>query len=339
MKKLMTSFIIVLMLCLLIGCEKPEEALDQQQVEEEREERYAQSADAGENYVVIDAENYSEKVDVTVPVRADYADEDAYATAVKAAAYELFGIANRNDQNCLRRLAYTRNMVTTVGVEARNLVIDLKNGEEYLKYDFQPDVKKLGITVDGHAKATYAKLGLDKAYYVEIGDSVINDDWTGYADFGTAEGVLTVETNKLYFHASQKQLYCVTEAVVNLNTIRTASLTHNDAEGYYTIVFDLDPSGTGAARYLLPSLRKNSGMNKAKYTSITETIDIWDNGFFKRFLSVDKWSSSVINSTINFDTDYSYDAESCDLSKYGKNYYATIKPMAEAANAAAKTNE
>jgi len=332
MKKLMTSFLIVLTLCLLCSCQKPDTTSLEKEIAAEREAIY-NTAEAAEDYVVINEETYTEQVEIEVPQAGDYADEAAYSAAVKQAAYSLFQIANRNDQNCLRRLAYTHNTVTTVGVEARNLVIDLKNGDEYLKYDFQPDVKKFGITVDGHAKATYAKLGLDKAYYVQIGDGVINDDWTGYADFGSTDGLLTEDTDKLYFHASQKQLYCVTEAIVNLNTIRAASLTHNDAEGYYTIVFELDPSSTGAAKVLEKNLRINSGMNKAKYTSITETIEIWDNGFFKRFLSVDKWSSSVISSTINFDTEYFYDAASCDLSKYCKGYYATIKAKAEAANA------
>lgn len=333
MKKLMTSILIVTMLALLFACDKPEEAIDQAQVELEEEERY-QSAEAGEDYVIINAETYTEKADVVVPNRAEYADDKAYADAVKQAAYELYLMANRNDQNCLRRLAYTHNTVTTVGVEARNLVISLKNGDEYLKYDFQPDVKKLGITVDGHAKATYARLGLEKAYYVEVRDCVIDDDWTGYANFGDAEGTLTTDTDRLYFHASQKQLYLATDAIIDLDTIQNATLEHNDAEGYYRLVLELDASSTGAARYLVPLLRKNSGMIKAKYTSITETIEIWDNGFFKRFLSVDKWSSSVISSTINYDTAYYYDEASCDLTKYSNNYYATIKALAEAANAA-----
>lgn len=335
-KKLFISLLIVSLLCVFVGC-KSEQALSTQEVAAEKDADF-QSAEASESYVVINEETYAEKVDVTLPARSAYDSDDAYAEAVKAEALELFKIANANDQNCLRRLALTQNLVSTVGVDAKNLVVDLKNGEEYLKYDFQPDVKKFGITVDGHAKATYARLGLAKAYYVEIGDSKIDADWNGTASFGDTEGELTVDTARLCFHASQKQAYCVTEAVVNLKTIRSATLTHNDEEGYYTIVFDLDPTSTGAARYLLPSLRKNSGMNNAKYTSITETIEIWDNGFFKRFLSVDKWSSSVITSTINFDTAYYYDADSCDMTKYNANYYATIKVKAATANAEAAAN-
>ena len=336
MRKIFTTILIVTILMLLVGCDKPEETITEQDIEAEREALY-NTAEASDSYVIIDAEHYTEKVEVSVPARADYDTDEAFDAAVKEEAYELFKLANRNDQNCLRRLAYTQNLVTTVGVEAKNLVIDLKNGEEYLKYDFQPVVKKLGITVDGHGKATYTRLGLDSAYYVEVGDSVINDDWTGYADFGGAEGTLTTRTDMLYFHASQRQAYCVTEAVVNAGTIQHATLTHNDAEGYYTIVFELDPKATGAARYLLPSLRNNSGMSNAKYTSITETIEIWDNGFFKRFLSVDKWSGTkvvTISSVINFDTVYYYDAESCRLSRYCNGYYDDIRRLAEAANAA-----
>lgn len=336
MKKLIVTILTMGILGALTGCQNVTPAVDPATIKAEQDALYEETAAPQEDsYVVIDEESYTERVQIEVPSAED-------EQAVKEAAYQLFQIANRNDQNCLRRLAYTQNLVTTAGIEARNLVIDLKNGDEYLKYDLQPAIRAtvLKISVDGHGKVTYARLGLDKAYYVAVDDSVINADWTGYADFGDTQGTLTTDTDRLYFHASQKPLYSVTEAVVNLDTITHATLTHNDAEGYYTIRFQLDP--TAASKVLLPNLRKNSGINNAKYVSITETIEIWDNGFFKHFLSEDEWSGTKvvpIKSTIHFDTEYSYSAADCNLSAYCNGYYNTIRAAAEAANAANAAEE
>jgi len=328
MRKIFIAMMVLAVVGLFAGCEKIEEALSAKEIKAEQDEKYNEAeTPEKEEIVVINEEDVQTKVNVEIP------DADDMQAVIKA-AYELFVLANQNDQKCLRRLAYTRNLVSTMGIEARNLIIEVKNNEEYLKYDFQPDVKKLGITVEGHAKATYAKVGLEKAYYVEAKDCVIDDDWQGYGVFDDAEGTLAIDTDRLYFHASHKPLYCVTEAVVSPDTIESATLTHDDAGGYYTIVFHLNAKK--ASKYLLHNLRDGSDMNDAKYESITETIEIWDNGFFKSFLSVDKWSGTKvikINSTIHYETTYSYSADDCDLAQYSNGYYADIKAAAEKANA------
>lgn len=329
MKKLLITILIMSVLGVFVACDTQQPTTEEQKADVEQETAVEEPAFTPRE--VIDEEACTQAIDFTMPDASD-------ADAVKRAAFELFQLANSNDQDCLRRLAYTENIVSTSGIATNNLVIDLKNNGEYLKYDFQPTIKTdvLKIEVDGHGKATYTNVDLANAYYVEVGDSVINADWTGYADFGDTDGTLVQATDSMYFHASQAPHYCVTEATVTLDTIQSATLTHNDAGGYYVIEFKLDPEAATAA-ILLPNLRKNSGIGNAKYTSITETIEIWDNGFFKRFLSVDKWKGTKalvvsINSTIHFDTVYKYDAASCNLGAYCNGYYSTIKSKAEAAN-------
>ena len=251
------------------------------------------------------------------------------------AAYQMYEIANRNDQNCAMRLAYSQCLVTTAGQVAKNVVYEIKNGEEYLKYDYRPVAKLLGIKVaDGYGYATYTNLSLEHSYFVDAGASTIRD-WVGHADFSSpVTSKLSTATSKIYFHPSQDPKFEAAGAVILPSTVTEASITHNDVEGYYVVRFVLDASNKVTTRNLLRNLQSSSSMTKnAQYTSFVETFEIWDNGMFKHFLSVDEWKAGAIKSTIHYDTSYSYTAQDCDMTAYNDNYYATIKALAIAANA------
>ena len=332
--RFLTALLLFIFACSLVACQdkSPSETPTPQQ-----EDHISEAGDADPQQ--------EENLEPETPVYA-YVKEDGNLAVnpqmvdapsnedVILAAYQMYDIANRNDQNCAMRLAYSQCLVTTSGSKAKNVVYEIKNGDEYLKYDFRPTVKLVGIPVaDGYGYATYTRLDLEYSYFVDAGESRIRD-WVGSADFSNpVQSCLSTPTSKIYFHASQAPNYEAAGAVILPITVTEASITHNDKEGYYEVCFVLDASNRITTKNLLTKLRNSSSMTKkANYTSFVETFQIWDSGMFKHFLSVDEWKAGAISSTIHYDTSYSYTAEDCDLSAYNDNYYATIKALAEAAN-------
>lgn len=65
----------------------------------------------------------------------------------------------------------------------------------------------------------------------------------------------------------------------------------------------------------LVNLKKGAG-DSAVYTSISEYIEIWDNGYFKSFLSTDKWKSNTLKAVLPYHTTYSYNQLDCDIHSY-----------------------
>ena len=248
------------------------------------------------------------------------------AEGMKALAYLLYERANRRDQSCAYRLAYSFCNVTTeffgVAMPVPGCVYDVKNGDEYYKLDFQP-TKSMAA---GHGKATYYKLGLPKAYYIKVDDSRIDEAGQGSADFSKPSEAKYVDAP--YFHASQDPLYCKTDINILPETIVDAHVSYNAEKGYYTVTMTLDVENPVTTEKTLENLRAGSSMvRKANYTSIEETFEVWANGFFKYFVSIDKWATNSISGTIDYKTYYSYEESECVVSSY--QHYEEMKRKAE----------
>lgn len=257
------------------------------------------------------------------------------------AAYQLYEAANRVWQNRKQGMSFSTCYVVNPIVLAKKVVGQteahevkylIKNGDEYLSYDVR--AKSTGAPAFGKAK--YAQIGLNNSYYVEVDNGVVTAKWDSDCDFDKPKVSKTAEpTDSVYFHASQEPKFNLTEAYILPNTISTASIEHNDAEGYYTVQIELDVSNPKTTEILLPNLRSGGGVmtSNAKYTSMSETIEIWDDGSFKAFRSVDNWEAGIVKCTIDYNTTFSYTDDDCDMSVYYDNFYATIKSLCEQANA------
>lgn len=255
--------------------------------------------------------------------------------ALKLLACALYNKANELAQKCDHRYAASTCIVksgvkmgkTIMGASVTEMIYVIKSGTEYYKLDYQPSLKAWGATLaQGHGKATYASMALDKAYYVQASDSEKVDD--GYhADFSDPQEIKWVD--RPYFNAEQEIKYTETEMGILPETIKTVIVTHNDEEGYWHIELDLDTSNPKTTEIPLPKLRSNDETKDATYESIYETIEIWDNGMYKLFYSMDNWDGSIAG-TIDYKTEISYSAAMCDLSQY--EFFADIKEAAQNAD-------
>lgn len=119
------------------------------------------------------------------------------------------------------------------------------------------------------------------------------------------------------YHESQEGKHIQTDFVITTETVKSASITHNDEEGFFTVTIELDVENETAIEKPWADLKENA--KDAKYTSCTEIIEIWDSGHYKFFNAIDKWTGRVgikINATIDYKTYFTYNMEECNLSTY-----------------------
>lgn len=255
---------------------------------------------------------------------ADTGDVDV----LKELAYRLYAKANELAQLCPRRAAISICNVETTGLPVTGQITDVKNGDEYYKLDYQ-EAAMIGIITasPAHAKATYANIALPEAYYMQIGeiqevDSKFTADWNqeAYVEWQTIP----------YFHPTQELLFQQTDMWILPETIKNVAIVHLDEEGYWRMVLELDVKNAKTTEITQAKLRASSDQTKkAKYTSIVETIEIWDNGMFKSFMSMDEWKAGIISSKIDYRTYISYDEDACDITKMDN--YLGIREAAFAA--------
>lgn len=147
------------------------------------------------------------------------------------------------------------------------------------------------------------------------GKNIYNVDWH--------TNKIEKELTKPVYYAEQEEEFFVTEQNILPETITSARVSYDEEKEYYTIVLELDVTNPLTTEITLPNLRAGFGNDTANYTSLTQTIEIWDNGYFRRFLAEDKWEGvSDIGISlktifdINFETFFYYDKESVNISNY-----------------------
>lgn len=110
------------------------------------------------------------------------------------------------------------------------------------------------------------------------------------------------------YYSGQSGPYVQTDQIINEDSITSADISYNAEEGYYTLVLELDPPIATTKSQIM--LRANSGNDQAYYTSLTQTIEIWDNGYFRYFRAQDNWEGPgtiKMTSEIDFITNFYYD--------------------------------
>ena len=122
------------------------------------------------------------------------------------------------------------------------------------------------------------------------------------------------------FCSAQNGNYAQTDQVINKNTVKDASVEfiESDEGNFYKLTLTLDTDNPETTAISIENLRKGADDKNAAYYDMVETIEIWDNGYFKKFRSIDKWTAKngLISSVIDYDTFFYYSEEFADTSKY-----------------------
>jgi hypothetical protein len=202
----------------------------------------------------------------------------------------------------------------------------VKNSDEYyyLEYSFIPPsndaISGLFSGLAGAIAKESTQFALRK-YYDSSMDSirvqrVINPTPSMVFDEETGKNIYTVDWTEVVdeeedipiFYSGQSVPYVQTEQIINEDTVTSAEVSYNAEEGYYTLVLELDT--TLATTLTQARLRENSDNDQAFYTRLIQTIEIWDNGYFRYFRAQDDWEGPgaiTMTSEIDFRTYFYYD--------------------------------
>lgn len=251
----------------------------------------------------------------------------------------LYKIACENYQKT-EDVAYMVNastlMLNMINVPSYRFCV--KNGEtqSYLEFSFidggsdNPLISLISAIMGAtaadstqYALATYTDSTMDYSVKrnVVLGETAeyinytANEDGTVTFDIDWSTPEVS-ENGKPVFCASQEEKYQNTDHTITVETIKSATITYNEEEGYYRCVMELDPDLAPAER-TLPKLKAGAG-DTAHYTQLTQIMEVWDNGHFKYFNAIDKWeaNSGAVTSTIDFKTTYYYDEEHTNVENY-----------------------
>ena len=117
------------------------------------------------------------------------------------------------------------------------------------------------------------------------------------------------------FNKNQVGTYYQTDQTINVNTVKSATVSYHAEGGYYILVLELDVTNPETTQNSIGNLQAGAGKD-AKYDSMVETIEIWDNGYFRTFLSLDEWSTPMMTSVLDYATTFYYDDAHMDTSIY-----------------------
>jgi hypothetical protein len=271
-------------------------------------------------------------------------DEDD-AEAVKLFAEQLYLKANELYQNTENVAMMVRSKTAMMGglVNVSGYRYIVKNADQYnyIEYSFIPPTgnfaEDLMAALTGaiepkntkFALRKYKDASLDKVLVDRVVDPVpefVFNEETGeneyIVDWTNAEA--EEEQYNIVYYADQTDIYEQTEQKISFETITSATVTYEEEEGYYKLVLKLDPNlATDITRARLVS---STGNSTAAYTELTQTIEIWDNGYFRYFRAQDNWATSSglrISSEIDFNTYFYYDDYWTNTEHY--QYMSTLK--------------
>lgn len=247
--------------------------------------------------------------------------EDA---AIKEAATYLFNIANDN----LSKVSYYANYaygsgiasVTSMGMSGSMQVreVRIKDGAAMYMVTMgrvingyknetpeENDSTILGLCRDlldyGNRKFTpdgqtfYVQEGKSKALLENSVDNFYTDN--AFIDWDKCDKVQTMTVAEFmkedYYNKSYVE---TTNANITLENIESASIVHNDAEGYYEIEIKVDVT-TDALKLATESTRNSANSKDIVYRYQTIKCQIWDCGLFRRYETYDSWSGSLGVST------------------------------------------
>lgn len=262
---------------------------------------------------------------------------EANTDAAEELAISLYEMANYNLKNDAKVAYYIKTVSEVLGVPTGGHRFYLKNGTKYYNSDYfyideEADCNAIikGI-IKGAAKEStqyayrsYFDAELNKGFEQKAKEIVAESDSVGDLKLGT-------NWDELYFHnelempavMSQSDAtfkYC--DFILDKETIKTCSVEYNSKNGFYTIKLTLDCSLDKTLGDSLKYLIEGAGDQNARYTDITQTIEIWDNGRYKTHFSYNAWLAPKaygvlkMQSANDYRTYFYYDDFSLDVKNY-----------------------
>ena len=263
-------------------------------------------------------------------------------------AIYLYELANRNYISCDKSAYFvqaTNDMKMTIGItipiQAYLYIYSLRTLDEYYKTEYSVPNGSVGSLFakedTDYAIRAYQDLTMDycyaqKAYTPAVDETgeynSLNVDW-GDKNIVPAKK-WKVEQEKEIFSKKQNETYYQTKLTINKNTIKDVKVELKEEKdgNYYEIVITLNPDVEETYARNIENLRKGAG-DDAYYKSMVETIQIWDNGYYKSFRSLDSWVGKGGNLTSDMDYFYTfyYEDEAGTVDSY--KYFTDAKTVAK----------
>lgn len=259
-------------------------------------------------------------------------------------ATEMYRVANENAAK-MPSYASLIKFASTVTVNVLGKKIDvpvqgyrykLKNGTEYYATEYSiPGSEGLGPVAGMFAKessdfASRSYADVTKADYMyseksysptielnDAGEPEIKYDFSEKNMVPTSKWA--IEQPVPCYCIEQDDTFYASNRSMSPNNILSPSIEYIKSTGgnYYRIVLDLDVEKEESWERTMDELRQGTGPD-AKYTKLHEIIEIWENGYYKSFRSIDHvvWKNGLMEMELDFKTYYYYDEEHCDPASY-----------------------
>ena len=249
------------------------------------------------------------------------------------AAY-LYRTASTNLKNAPYLVGYNQGALTLSMFGQYNYIdldaVIMKNQDTYFKVDYHVinDAPLASLSRDTTScERWYYQSGMESMAAQKVYSSDRDEAGVPFADWSEPENY-TKEVP--VFTTGQYGIFTVVNHTITADTIKNATVTHNDKGGYWEVTCSLDLSNPASTAYSLADIRTGTGDKKAKYTGVSFIYTVWDSGYMRTFSTREDWNAKVIVS-LAFHMDinyyYSYLEEDCDM--------ATYKDFTDAKNAMA----
>ncbi len=258
--------------------------------------------------------------------------------AMIACALKLYRTANYNLQHD-DAVAYAVHTNTEVlKVNTGGIRYTIKNGDEFFNADYFYVPTDASGSLAKAASPEYTNYGYRRYYNKALGiGREQKAKELNYKKQSNGQILFSVDWTDLYFDneiempdefAESGASYKYYNFTWDTDTIKSAAVEYNEEGGYYKMVVELDASNKKTVKDGIKDLQNGAGDKDAKYTSIIETIEIWDNGRYKTYNTYDGWTSPHIHgmklisatSANDYRTTFYYDAYSLNINNY---QYAT----------------
>ena len=253
----------------------------------------------------------------------DVIEVDESMSEVEQAAY-LYRLASTNAKNYPTVVACNSGAMTLEMFGQFNYIdldtVIMKDKTTYFKMDYHLiNDAPLASLSEGSTSAErwYYEAGMDMMNAQKVYTSVRDEDNVPYATWPEGTAIYTKDVP--IFTANQFGIFTVTNHTIALETIKSATVSHNDKEGYWEVHVELDLKNPDSTAYSLADIRSGTGDKKAKYTQVSFNFTVWDCGYMRSVSSIEDWSAKVIVAlSFHMETNYyfSYYEGDCDMENY-----------------------
>ena len=263
---------------------------------------------------------------------------DDKLSQVEQAAY-LYRVGSTNAKNAPYLVGCNSGSMT-LQMFGQNNYIDLdavimKDKTTYFKMDYHliNDAPLASLSQDStSAERWYYDASMEQMLAQKAYSSVRDEDGVPYATW--TDNVSTYTKDVPIYTTKQFGIFTITNHTITAETLRSATVTHNDKEGYWEVVCELDLSNPNSVAYSLADIRTGTGDKKAKYTHVSFEYTVWDCGYLRTMCTREDWSAKVfVALQFHMDLNYyfSYYEGDCDMENY-PDFVATrdaLAPKAE----------